>query len=65
MNYNFKCENCGKKIDVEICIKDYDRLKNNQICPDCKGKLKRVIEWGGIATGSGDGWVGKSTGNAI
>ena len=65
MMYQFKCENCGKKFDVEICIKDYDRLKNRQTCPDCKGKLKRVIEWGGIATGSGDGWCGKSSGNAI
>ena len=65
MMYKFKCENCGKSFDVEICIKDYDKYKNRQTCPDCKGKLKRVIEWQGIASGSGDGWCGKSGGNAI
>ena len=65
MNYNFKCEKCGKTFDIEICMKDYDRLKNNQTCPECNGKLKRVIEWQGIASGSGAGWCGKSTGNTI
>ena len=65
MNYNFKCENCGKIVEEEICLKDYDRLKNRQTCPECGQKMKRVIEWSGIATGSGDGWVGKSGGNAI
>ena len=66
MIYNFKCENCGKLIEVAISIKEYDKVKNKQTCPLCNGKLKRVIEWNGIATGSGAGWFGKSDGsNAI
>ena len=46
-----------------ICIKDYDRLKNSQTCSKCGGALKRVIEWQGIASGSGEGWCGKSGSN--
>lgn len=65
MFYNFKCQNCGEVQEKEICVKDYDRLKNSQTCSKCGGTLKRVIEWQGIATGSGSGWCGKSTGNAI
>ena len=66
MIYNFKCENCGKLIEVAISIKEYDKVKNKQACPLCNGRLKRVIEWNGIATGSGAGWFGKSDGsNAI
>ena len=65
MVYKFRCESCGKVFNVGICIKDYDRLKNRQTCPECNGKMKRVIEWQGIATGSGEGWCGKSGGNAI
>ena len=44
---------------------DYDKEKNNQVCPDCNGKLQRVLEWKGVATGSGAGWCGKSDGKAI
>ena len=65
MIYRFCCESCAKIFNVEIAIKDYDRLKNRQTCPECGQKMKRVIEWEGIATGSGDGWCGKSGGNAI
>lgn len=66
MIYKFKCESCGKVFNVGICIKDYDRLKNRQTCPECNGKMKRVIEWNGIATSSNNnGWCGKSGGNAI
>ena len=67
MIYKFQCENasCAKIFNVEIAIKDYDRYKNRQACPLCNAKMKRVIEWEGIATGEGQGWCGKSTGNAI
>lgn len=65
MNYKFKCTQCGAEQEREICIKDYDRLKNSQICLKCGGALKRVIEWQGIASGSGEGWCGKSGSNSI
>jgi len=65
MFYNFKCENCNKTFEVEIAIKDYDKEKGNQTCPECKGKMKRVIEWSGIAEGSGAGWFGARGGNII
>ena len=64
MYYTFKCTVCGKVQEVEIAIKDYDKEKDKQKC-SCGGKLKRVIEWSGIAEGSGAGWAGRSTGNVI
>ena len=62
MYYTFKCSDCGKVQEVEIAIKDYDREKDKQKC-SCGGKLKRVIEWSGIATAEGSGWFGKSDGS--
>ena len=62
MKYNFKCKNCGKVEEKEIAIKDYDKEKDKQEC-SCGGKLKRVIEWTGIATAEGSGWFGKSDGS--
>ena len=66
MYYKFKCEKCGKAQEVEIAIKDYDKEKDKQEC-SCGGKLKRVIEWNGIAESTNkNGWFGKSDGsNAI
>ncbi len=65
MFYNFKCKSCGKTFEVEIPIKAYDTEKDNQTCPDCNGKMERVIEWQGIASGSGEGWFGARGGNVI
>ena len=62
MYYTFKCSDCGKAQEVEIAIKDYDKEKDKQKC-SCGGKLKRVIEWSGIATADGSGWFGKSDGS--
>ena len=62
MFYKFRCQKCNKLHQVDIKMADYDKEKNNQVCPDCKGKMDRVIEWQGIATGSGGGWYGKSDG---
>lgn len=46
-------------------MKDYVLEKERQFC-SCGGKMDRVIEWNGIATGEGQGWFGKSDGsNAI
>ena len=64
MYYTFKCSDCGKAQEVEIAIKDYDKEKDKQEC-SCGGKLKRVIEWEGIAEGSGAGWFGARGGNII
>lgn len=64
MYYNFKCESCNKVLEVEIPISKYDKEKERQVCPICKGKMKRVLEWQGIAMG-GDGWCGKKGGTTI
>lgn len=65
MKYNFECEVCGAEEEKEIALADYDKEKENQKCT-CGGKMKRVIEWEGIATSSNNnGWCGKSSGNAI
>ena len=65
MIYDFKCTQCKKVFEVGIPIKDYDKLKNRQTCPICGNKMERIIEWEGTATGSGQGWCGKSSGNVI
>lgn len=64
MKYTFRCEICRKIAEIDIKLADYDTEKENQICA-CGGKMKRVIEWHGYAKGSGAGWCGNSTGNAI
>lgn len=65
MIYNFCCQKCKKEFEIDIPMKDYDKEKNNQVCPECNSKLSRVIEWQGIATGNGAGWCGRSDGKAI
>ena len=65
MNYRFICKTCRCEEEKEIAIKDYDAEKEKQTCTNCGGKMERVIEWEGTASGSGDGWCGKSTGTTI
>lgn len=65
MKYRFICEACRCEEEKEIAIKDYDAEKEKQVCTNCGGKMTRVIEWEGTASGSGDGWCGKSTGTTI
>lgn len=68
MYYRFICtnKNCGCEEEKNILVKDYDTEKEKQTCSNCGAKMQRVIEWHGIATGSGAGWFGKSDGsNAI
>lgn len=65
MIYKFFCKKCDKNFDVEIAIAEYDKEKNNQKCRECGSKLTRVLEWTGIAEGSGQGWAGNSRGNVI
>jgi putative FmdB family regulatory protein len=65
MFYKFRCTKCGQDFEVDLSIKEYDKEKNNQKCPFCFEKAERVIEWTGIATGSGEGWHGAKGGNVI
>ena len=65
MIYNFGCQKCKKSFEIDIPMKDYDKEKNNQVCPECNGKLERILEWKGVATGNGAGWCGRSDGKAI
>lgn len=69
MLYKFRCPSCNYTTEIDIPIAEYDNLKDKQICPVCYAVdsnqvlLKRVIEWTGIASGSGSGWFGKSDGS--
>ena len=45
MIYNFGCQKCKKEFEIDIPMKDYSKEKNNQVCPECKSKMDRVIEW--------------------
>lgn len=66
MLYRFQCTECKCEEEKEIAVKEYDTEKEKQTCSNCGAKMQRVIEWHGIATGSGQGWFGKSDGsNAI
>lgn len=64
MKYLFECVVCRKTTEIDIKLENYYSEKERQRCP-CGGKMKRVIEWQGYARGSGQGWCGKSTGDAI
>lgn len=63
MTYRFYCETCDTEHDLDIPIDKYMDLKDKQKCPHCKKKLKRIIEWSGVASGSGDGWFGRGDGS--
>ena len=63
MVYRFSCTQCRCEEEKEIAIKDYDTEKEKQTCSNCGGKMTRVIEWQGTASGSGDGWFGRSDGS--
>lgn len=65
MLYRFVCKKCKCEEEKEIAIKDYDKEKEKQTCSNCGAKMDRVIEWQGIAEGSGQGWFGKAGGNVI
>ena len=62
MTYKFYCKACDMEHELDIPIAKYMDLKDKQKCPYCKKKLERVLEWSGVATGSGDGWFGRSDG---
>jgi predicted nucleic acid-binding Zn ribbon protein len=65
MKYKFECIQCGATEEKEIAISEYDEQKEKQTCSRCCGSMKRVIEWSGIAEGSGAGWYGKNGSNVI
>ena len=71
MQYKFRCPCCNYTTHIDIPIAEYDSQKNSQLCPVCYAidsnqvLLKRVIEWSGIASGTGDGWFGKSDGSRM
>jgi predicted nucleic acid-binding Zn ribbon protein len=64
MYYRFQCTKCKCEEEKSIPVADYDTEKEKQICSNCGAKMQRVIEWNGIATGSGLGWFGKSDGSS-
>lgn len=69
MLYKFSCPSCNYTTEIDIPMSEYDKQKNRQICPVCyamdsnQAIMQRVIEWTGIASGSGSGWFGKSYGS--
>ena len=63
MEYTFICSKCDNEEVKDIPINEYDEVKHKQVCSKCGSKLTRKLEWNGIATGSGDGWFGKSNGS--
>lgn len=65
MFYRFHCDKCKKDLQVNIPMNLYDSEKDKQLCPECNSKLNRVIEWTGIAKGTGDGWYGSKGTNVI
>ena len=62
--YTFRCTKCKNVESREIAMKEYDKEKNKQVC-SCGAKMQRVIEWNGIAEGSGEGWFGKAGSKVI
>ena len=65
MFYKFRCKKCDVVFEIEIPIAEYDKKKKEQKCENCGDVLDRVIEWSGIAEGSGAGWFGARGGSVI
>lgn len=65
MIYKFSCKKCGHIEELDIPIDKYSELKDKQFCVLCRSPLQRVIEWEGIAEGSGPGWFGRSDGSNV
>jgi len=59
MIYVFKCDKCGKIVEYNLFIKDYEDLIKNEKkteklkCPDCGYTLRRVYSNIGIKTNDG------------
>ena len=65
MYYKFQCPKCEHIEELDIPMEKYFELKDKQFCVLCRSKLERVIEWKGIAEGSGEGWFGNSKGGGV
>lgn len=50
MTYNFKCNNCDKKLEVEIKLKDFGVEREKLIC--CGVKMERDYQPTAIVTES-------------
>ena len=46
MRYDYQCEKCGTRTELEFAIGKAPRAT---VCPSCKGKAKRVYEGTSIA----------------
>lgn len=44
--YDFKCKKCGKVFENFCCINEVETFTIKSRCPDCKGKVDRLI--GGV-----------------
>lgn len=55
MIYQFQCKHCGNKEDIEIPLKDYDKVAKDLKCEVCEGDLERVFSTFGFKS-FGDGY---------
>ena len=58
MFYKFRCQKCKKLHQVDIKMADYDKEKDNQVCPDCNGRGR----WKTDYVPEYDHWEGKMGG---
>ena len=49
MTYQFSCEQCSKIVEIDIPMNEYNTHKDKHFCSICNSKLKRIIEWNGMA----------------
>lgn len=42
--YTFGCEACKKAYEVTMKISEYTEKKDSQVCPECGGPLKRLVD---------------------
>lgn len=59
--YEFQCERCEIKKEFRMKISEYDEMKDNLKCEErnCRGKMKRVVDYSGTFQLNGVGWFGK------
>lgn len=55
MFYSFRCPKCNSRVEREIKMEDYDKVKNSQLCNNCGSTLERIIEFDGLLKAPGYG----------
>ena len=49
-NYTWKCDKCEHEFENSMSFDDYDKNKNNQVCPKCQAHATRTLVMNSLIT---------------